>query len=96
MPPGISRRIRQAQNPEQIEPAFDPRRRAAQRKDKGPDQVEHQQERIHPGLSHLKPSGPPLCNPRPARSAALWRQPSARRDDQGLDAGLQGRTDNRR
>jgi bifunctional non-homologous end joining protein LigD len=27
---------------------------------------------------------------------ALWRQPSARRDDQSLDAGLQGRMDDRR
>jgi hypothetical protein len=26
----------------------------------------------------------------------LWRQPGARRDDQRLDAGLQGRTDDRR
>jgi hypothetical protein len=29
---------------------LDPRRRTAQRKDKSPDEVEHQQERFHPGL----------------------------------------------
>src|SRR6516164_3916208 len=35
---------------------------------------------------------------RPDQAAwqSLWRQPSARRDDQGLDTGLQGRMDNRR
>ena len=44
---GIARRIRQDQNPEQIEPVPDPSRRAAQRKDEGPQKVEHQQERFH-------------------------------------------------
>ena len=46
------------------------------------------------------PTGdPPLCAPGPTpigRLAALSRQPSACRDDQGLDAGLQGRMDNGR
>jgi hypothetical protein len=52
---GIGRRKRQDQNPKQIEPVPDPRHRTAQRKDKGPDEVEHQQERFHPGLSHPRP-----------------------------------------
>jgi hypothetical protein len=34
----------------QIEPLLDPRRRAAQRKDKGAGEVEHQQEHVHPWL----------------------------------------------
>jgi hypothetical protein len=40
--PGITRRKRQDQNPEQIEPVLDPRRRTAQREDKGTDEIEHQ------------------------------------------------------
>jgi hypothetical protein len=39
--PGVACRIRQDQNPEQIEPVPDPRHRTAQREDKGPDEVEH-------------------------------------------------------
>ena len=45
--PGIARRNRQDQNPEQIEPVPDPRRCTAQREDKSTDEVEHQQERSH-------------------------------------------------
>src|SRR6201981_3830779 len=36
-------------------------------------------ETVRQWARNLRPSGPPLCNPRPGRSAALWRQPSARR-----------------
>ena len=53
----------QDQNPEQIEPVLDPRHRAAQGKDSGPDKVEHQQERFHRGLSYPKPDDPPLSSP---------------------------------
>ena len=63
--------------------------RAAQHEDKSADEIDHQQELSHPLLSHPKPG-----DSGPTRSAAwqsLWRQPSARRDDQRLDASLQGR-----
>jgi hypothetical protein len=43
--------LRQDQNPEQIEPVLDPRRRTAQREDKSTDEIEHQQELSHPRLS---------------------------------------------
>jgi hypothetical protein len=41
--PGIARRKRQDQNPEQIEPLLDPRRCAAQREHKSTDEIKHQQ-----------------------------------------------------